>query len=221
MRSHYGAPAGTVPNLRSGRPLAIWVDELGTGPAPTEGESHVIVHKVSPRGAGRPWTCQICSQRDIGASMTSCPTCKRSRGTELRRSYMTAAELTESVVIAVNGGEPSELQTGGTASSLQKAQRRCASPSRRGDRDHAATLPSRSAGTRAARVTFQDSPSSGGQGGQRPARGSHAWSSAMERGHNIDALDRHQEHHEAFARRVERETERAFPRPAACKQERE
>ncbi|CAE7188899.1 unnamed protein product [Symbiodinium sp. CCMP2456] len=212
MRSHYGAPAGTAPNLRSrdplgpasasirsGRPLATWIDELGTGPAgPAPAQSQVIVHKVSPRGAGLPWTCQICSQRDIGASLTSCPTCKRSRGTELRRSYMTAAELTESVVKAVNGGEPGELQTGGTATAPHKAQRHGTSPSRHGDRDHAATLPSRSTGSRAARVTFQDVLPS--RGGPRPARGSHAWSSALERGHN-DALDRHQEDNEAKALR--------------------
>ena len=51
-----------------------------------------------------PWVCQICSERGIPPSLASCPTCKRSRGTELRRSYMTATELTESVVSAVNEG---------------------------------------------------------------------------------------------------------------------
>ena len=160
---------------------------------------------------------------------------------------------------------------------MQKAQRRGASPSRRGDRDHAATsatlprtlerinapsrlfrcfefayllfvrqihrepcstrhrhlpgLPKWQSGTRAKFAPAHPSrpAHARGQGGQRAlARGPrHACSSAMERGHNIDvtwhgsrscgtfpglhqvaeALDRHQEDHEAFARRVARDRE--------------
>ncbi|CAE6929774.1 unnamed protein product [Symbiodinium natans] len=151
-RDHALGPASAT--VRSGRPLATWVDDLGSGPpaAPTL----VVTHKVSPRGASSAWTCQICSERSIPASLSSCPTCKRSRGTELRRSYMTAAEMTESVVNAVNGAE---LQAGGSAAPSFKAQRRGTSPSRA--RGEAATLPGRTVTTKERGLA----PALGGNGG--------------------------------------------------------
>ncbi|CAE7713538.1 unnamed protein product [Symbiodinium pilosum] len=82
------------------RPIATWVDDLGP---PVVLPDPIVVH-VSPADVASPWVCQICSERGIPPSLASCPTCKRSRGTELRRSYMTATELTESVVSAVNEG---------------------------------------------------------------------------------------------------------------------
>ncbi|CAJ1357122.1 unnamed protein product [Effrenium voratum] len=102
---------------------ATWVDELS--PEQPVPRSTVVVNATVD--GHLPWTCQICSQRDISASAAACPTCQRSRGTEIRRAYLTTTELTQSVVDAVNDG--AVFQSGGSSSS--KPKRREKSPSRK------------------------------------------------------------------------------------------
>eukprot|EP00933_Yihiella_yeosuensis_P072823 TRINITY_DN8135_c0_g1_i3.p1 TRINITY_DN8135_c0_g1~~TRINITY_DN8135_c0_g1_i3.p1 ORF type:complete len:840 (+),score=140.60 TRINITY_DN8135_c0_g1_i3:116-2635(+) len=50
-----------------------------------------------------PWNCNICGQRSISPPRPACPTCKRPRGQEVKRTYRTADELTASVVEALEG----------------------------------------------------------------------------------------------------------------------
>eukprot|EP00927_Polykrikos_kofoidii_P010387 TRINITY_DN14390_c0_g1_i6.p1 TRINITY_DN14390_c0_g1~~TRINITY_DN14390_c0_g1_i6.p1 ORF type:complete len:397 (+),score=69.78 TRINITY_DN14390_c0_g1_i6:156-1346(+) len=60
------------------------------------------------------WKCGICGQR--GITDEACPTCLRPRGTQLRRSYMTTSEMTQTVVDALNGVEsktPSQIGASG------------------------------------------------------------------------------------------------------------
>ena len=106
------------PSTRRDQRLATWVDELAEPAAATV--SSVIRRSVED--ANSEWTCQICSQGKIPPQQSSCPTCRRARGTELRRDYLTTNELTQSVVDAVNEGAD------GTSSSRPK--RREKSPAR-------------------------------------------------------------------------------------------
>eukprot|EP00929_Paragymnodinium_shiwhaense_P070396 TRINITY_DN35652_c0_g1_i1.p1 TRINITY_DN35652_c0_g1~~TRINITY_DN35652_c0_g1_i1.p1 ORF type:complete len:515 (-),score=114.39 TRINITY_DN35652_c0_g1_i1:399-1943(-) len=80
--------------------------------------------KKKPKGKGsqpaqapepKTWTCGICGHKDNEEDIFECPTCYRPRGLSLNRSYMTAKELTQSVVDALNGdtADGGEAQRGG------------------------------------------------------------------------------------------------------------
>lgn len=85
-----------------GRNPAIWVDELRPETPPAQ-PTPVYQSKPKPFHPHEPWMCSICSQRNIPPHDDRCPACTRPRGTEPKRSYATANELTQSVVDAVNG----------------------------------------------------------------------------------------------------------------------
>ncbi|CAL1129333.1 unnamed protein product [Cladocopium goreaui] len=124
------APGSLRGNLqfatRTDQPLATWVDQLKENPVESTVTTVVLNAEFDKTAA---WTCQICSQSRIPPGTSTCPTCKRPRGTELRRSYMTASELTQSVVNAVN--DVGVFETGGASStSSGKPKRRGKSPTR-------------------------------------------------------------------------------------------
>eukprot|EP00913_Durusdinium_trenchii_P022162 g20823.t1 len=100
--------------LRTDIPLATWVDELNPCCLSSSASAVFMNPEVE---TGSIWTCQICSEPRISPTISLCPTCKRPRGTELRRSYLTASELTQSVVQAVND------DAGGVAGSVRSKGR--------------------------------------------------------------------------------------------------
>eukprot|EP00435_Cladocopium_sp_Y103_P040036 s151_g10.t2 len=125
------APGSLRGNLQFGtcrtdQPLATWVDQLKENAVESTVAATVVLNAEFDKTAA--WTCQICSQSKIPPGTSTCPTCKRPRGTELRRSYMTASELTQSVVNAVN--DVGVFETGGSTSSTAKPKRRGKSPTR-------------------------------------------------------------------------------------------
>lgn len=109
---HLPSVRRTLPNSpwRTDIPLATWVDELNPCCLSSSASAVFMNPEVE---TGSIWTCQICSEPRISPTISLCPTCKRPRGTELRRSYLTASELTQSVVQAVND------DAGGVAGSVR------------------------------------------------------------------------------------------------------